>query len=91
MNIKDFIRTGTLHSEKWIPISYWSGEHDLRILQYSKESDEYSVAKGMENDIDGRKIRGRGSETRNNTFTFLVDSEEDPEESNPVIQILHLK
>lgn len=89
--MKDYIRSNYVEGERWIYATYWSADRDrhLRVFLYSKTDGRYWVAKGLKNDMDAQGTGAWTSCTDDNVFALSVYGE-DPD-SNPVIQILHLK
>lgn len=90
-NMQDYIRTIYVEGERWIYAVYWSADRDrgLRVFLYSKADGRHWVARGLKNDMDAHEPGFWTSCTDGNVFVMSQDGE-DPD-SNPVIQVLHLK
>lgn len=83
-----FYRTIYKESKKWIYLTYYSIEKGLRVLLYNKQTGDYQISKNTQNDIDNKEFITQTSASEKNTFTYCIQGEDD---SNPIIQILHLK
>lgn len=84
-----YLRTIYLESRNWIQFAYWSTEKDIRRVLFNKKNNTYILGKNWKNDIDDKGYGEPLSASENNTFTYCLENEN--EELNPVIKILHLK
>ncbi len=84
-----FYRTLYRESESWVNLIFHSQTMGVRRILYNKGSGECRIGTEVVNDMDDRVLCHYCSSCDNNTFTNLVEPEN--ENDNPVIQVLHLK
>lgn len=84
-----YYRTFYAESRDWIRLAYWSTEKDVRQVLFNKKKKTYLLGKTLKNDIDNKETGKSLSDFNNNTFTYCLQNEN--EDLNPIIQILHLK
>ena len=88
-HLQDYIRTNYIETSRWIYATYWNAESSLRVFLFDKQNKTYQIGKKMVNDMDGFKFIAISSACDDNCFVFATAQKD--EESNPMIQILHLK
>ena len=88
-HLQDYIRTNYIETSRWIYATYWNAESSLRVFLFDKQNKTYQIGKKMVNDMDGFKFIAISSACDDNCFVFATAQND--EESNPMIQILHLK